>query len=80
MTLAVTLMVTTPNGIKKLHLIEIQNDGTGTPVIANYDVRLRSPDDVVYTCRVEDHHRVDSALWLAKTALEAITLGMGEKL
>lgn len=80
MTLAVSLMVTTPNGIKKFHLIEIQNDGTGTPVIANYDVRLRSPENIVYTCRIEGHHRTDGALWLAKTALEAITLGMGGKL
>lgn len=49
-------------------------------MIANYDVRLRSPENIVYTCRIEGHHRTDGALWLAKIALEAITLGIGGKL
>lgn len=74
MTLAVTLMVTTLIGIKKLYLIEIRNDGSGTPEIGNYTVTLKSPDNIELTCRVEGHHRADGALWLAKTALEALAL------
>lgn len=77
MTLAVTLVVTTPEGIKRLNLLEIQNDGTGTPEVGNYNVRLYSPDIMVAQCRVEGHHREDGALWLAKTALEAIVLSIG---
>lgn len=71
--IGVTVMLVVPGGIQKLYLLEIQNDGTGTPEYGNYDVRLFKGDgERVAGGRVHAQNRANDALLLVYKAIQAI--------
>jgi hypothetical protein len=79
--LMITLAVDEPGGLKTLHVIEAESDGSGTPESGDYNVRLYTHDrGGSLNVRIKDFQRKDGELWLAKTALEALALALEGKL
>lgn len=70
--LAVTFMVTTPQGIQKICLLTLHNDGTGTEERASYDVEVVVENRVTARCRIEDYDRELGPIWLTKLAIEKL--------
>jgi hypothetical protein len=70
--LAATIVVSTATGIKRLHLIQIQNDGTGTPEFGNYNVSVFLDEYLIQQGRVEGYAREYGALKLLYKALETL--------